>query len=431
MPAPSLVVEDSVLDFSLALPPPLPLLTFCRESRSAPLYHHSFLASSSAYTELTEPTQPADGDDDSAEAVILLTSPAATYKEQGREISGLCRAFSRPSVSLPADSAQQPPSADRHKRTRGTKLLPRHPPLVPSKSSPALHRSPSKSPPPLPVHHEREEAIDQQQEDKHYSPSDCTSLLTTQSTSVSSLVSTPSLSTSYLSSSSTAIFSPSAYRSVSAYSVPSKSVSIGELSAHVNPFHSQAGVHRSVTASYSVRGRQRRVADSRKDDMDGRAASTASTASTCSMTSSSLSLSTFTSPLLDNGLSPYISHVDHDNDGDVDSDSDDEAADDDERDSLSHHTPSSSPPSHFTFQSSHSMLASSSSFSSSSSSSNTCFSPHSPLFDTSLCGGRHSADPQLSAGIGVFAGQLQALRRLRSANALTSPVNNGGSSRGL
>ena len=417
MPSPPATLADGVFDLDFALPPPLPLLTSCRDSRSAPLYQHSFLASPSAYCDLPEPSAANDGD--VAEA-ILLTSPAATFKEQGREISGLVRSFSRPSIPLPADSAQP----DRHKRNWVARPLPRHPALVPSKSSPALHRSPSKSPPSLPVHKEEVTDPSQQYEDKHYSPADSTSLLSssTHLSTLSTLASSPSASSPFsLSSSTSTLLTPSSCRSLSAYSLPSRSVSIDQLSAHVNPFHTQAakavsaGRRRSVTAANSLRGRQRRVLskheDKEEEEVDGR---TVSTASTCSLASTSLS--TFTSP------SPYFTRVDHDNDADVDSDSDSDSESSDD-DSLLPYTPSRSPPSHFTFAASSSLQASSS-FSSSSSSSSICHSPHSPLFDTSLSGGRHSADPHFSAGIGVFAGQLQALRRMRSANTLTSPSNN-------
>ena len=415
MPAPP-IVDESLFGDAIALPPPLPLLTSCRESRSAPLYQQSFLAPTAAsYCELLAEPGLAGEADASSEAIVL-TSPAATYKEQGREISGLCRAFSRPSVPLAADSRLQ----WQRRGAAAGKPLPRHPPLVPSKSSPALHRSPSKSPPPLPSHKEEPLDVSAQHEDKQYSPSDCTTLLSssTGSTSVSALASSPSASSPlyYCASSSTTVLAPSTYRSLSAHSASSQSAAIDQLSAHVNPFHTQAG-HRSLPATHSVGNRRRRVTDSRKDySGDGR---TASTASTCSMASSSLS--TLTSPSFGRGRTRCFAHDGNDNDADIDSDSDSNDGDDEDS-PTSHRSPSHSPPSHFTFPAALTLRASAS-FSSSSSSSTLCFSPHSPLFDTSLSGGRHSADPQFSAGIGVFAGQLQALRRMRSANAVPSPVH--------
>ena len=392
MPAPPIVDDALFADF-VSLPPPPPLLPSSRQSRSAPRYYHSF-APSVSYCELTEPT--ATGIADSSSEVILLTSPAATYKEKGREISGLCRVFSRTSIdSLPP----------RQKRS-GTNPLPRHPPLLPSKSSPALHRSPSKSPPPLPAHLEESSDVGLQCEDKQYSPCDCSTLLSSsiQSTSVSALASSPFESPPpSLCSSDCAVLTSSSHRS---------------LSAHVNPFRTQIAHHRTLPATGTVGSYRRRVTDSHKVHVDGR---TASTASTCSMASSSLSY--LTSPSRTHAHTLFFNPDSSDNDADLDCDSDgsEEGEDDDTR--RQRNIRSQSQASHFTFTTTLS-LQSSASFSFSSSSSSLCSSPPSPLFDTSMSNGRHSADAQFSAGIGVFAGQLQTLRRMRSAHANSSPSVN-------
>lgn len=413
MPPPP-VFDDALFDDFITLPPPPPLLTSCRESMSAPKHYHPYAASASYYD---LPDSAATDNGRHSSEVIRLTSPAATYKEQGREISGLRRAFSRTSVDTTSVV-----SGKRRSGAVNVTPLPRHPPLLSSKSSPALHRSPSNSPHPLSVHKEESSDVSGHSEDKHYLPSDCTTLLSssTESTSVSALASSPSTASPspYLCASSCAVLTPSSHRS---------------LSAHVNPFRTQAAVHRTLPATPTATTRtdstrQRRVSHCQKKNVEA-GSRTASTASTCSMASTSLS----------NLTSPSFAHCHHnlffnadsnDNDADLDSDSeesDNDEEEEEEEDSSRHHrTPSHSPPTHFTFPAKLSLQSSASfscSSSCSSSSSNLCSSPHSPLFDSSLSNGRHSADRHFSAGIGVFAGQLQALRRMRSANTLTSPTS--------
>ena len=384
MPAP---IVDAPFADCIALPPPLPLLTSCRESLSAPRHFHA-VAPSVSYC--TPPDHPETDDGDAAENVPQLTSPAATYKEQGREISGLVRAFSRTSVD--STSGQ---------RSSAGKILPRHTSLMPSKSSPALHRSSSKSSTILPVHKEESTDVSLQHEDKHYSPSDCTTLLSSSADSTSTSELASSSSSPYLS---CAILTPSSHRS---------------LSAHV-PFRTQVARQRSLPTTHTGGPRRRRVTASRKDDKaDGR---TASTASTCSMASTSLS--NLTSPSFTDNHTLFFNPDSADNnDADLDSDSDASEKDEDDDNRRRRHRPSHSPPTHFTFSATLALQASASFSHSHSSPAGACFSPLSPLFDSSLSNGRHSADAQFSAGIGVFAGQLQALRRMRSANATIPSAN--------
>ena len=188
--------------------------------------------------------------------------------------------------------------------------------------------------------------------------------------------------------------------------------------------------HRKLpVAANTVASHRRRVtagdrcsSSGKDEDVHGR---TASTASTCSI--ASFSLSNLASPSFANHRRTlYLNSEDADDDCDADSDGYDSDAGE-EDDVKRRHTLSHSPPSHFTFPTALA-LQGSAAFSAcnsapASASPRSCFSPLSPLFDSSLSNGRHSADAQFSAGIGVFAGQLQALRRMRSANALTSPSN--------
>ena len=270
------------------------------------------------------------------------------------------------------------------------------------------------SPCPLPTHHEEPPA-----EDKTYSPSSQTfqqqpssspfffpSSSSASPSSSPSPSSPPSPSFSLPSTSSLAFPPP-----VRSHSALSSRIPLDALSAHVNPVVRAVSMapHRSM-GSAGRRGRTLGIDkggrwEEKEEGDDGaqRGLSyTTSTASTCSQMSSSTPSSRW------RGWGQREDAADDDAEEEADA-SDGDEGEGQEADEVSVSRP---------LRALH--LRTSGSFSASASAPNIaggCFSPTSPLFDSSLDGGRHSADPSLSAGIGVFAAQLATLQRLRSSNS--------------
>ena len=364
-PFPAVHAEEGADDLlTIALPPPLPLLPSYRagDSRSAP--HAPPLPF------CKPPPHPSFPSSAALPPLSLLLSPHLfSHHHLPRSTSSATHKPhpSPPTPSLPFSSSLQ---------------------LLPSKTSP---------PPSLPTHLEEL----QQPEDKVYSTSDRTSHMPPHPSSSSS--SSPSLRH--------ACAAPVRCRSA---------LSLDALSSHVNPFVTRAAsssmAQQRSWGSEGSRGRTVAVKEGGKweekereeggDDGVQRALCyTTSTASTSSQMSSSTPSSRW------RGWEARDTPDDDGADDEVDGDLSDEEVEDGEE-------PAEEAAASSTLvrgaRALH--LQTSGSFSSTSAPSASCFSPTSPFFDSSLDGGRHSADPSLSAGIGVFAAQLATVKRMRSAN---------------
>ena len=405
----ALLLEDSDSDaLTISLPPPLPLLPAYRagDSRSAP-YPPIYLRK--------PPVHPAPSS-------ISACLPGSE--------SPLPSPSLHTHYNLHLDRYVSAGFHSRLKGADGTRTLATPLELSASKSSP--QRSPSASPHVLETH--VEEACAGEVEDKRYSPSDelgggrmlSTSFASTTSPSVTlSAVSlspaslTVALPSSLSSGTTSVLFSPLPARSHSALSAsvphPSHSpLSLDALSSHVNPFFTRAAYvpHRSL----GPRGRSltaRRGRWEHKEDDLGEAVRplsfAASTASTDSAASSETQSSSSSSSSSSSWSQWAVACAARDAEVSDDSDMEDDAAE-----ALDHAQCAATVRSARTLR-----RVTTASFTSPASAPSLAGSaPLSPFFDSSLNGSRHSADPSLSAGIGVFAAQLATIKRLRS---VTSP----------